>query len=188
MRTKLAGWPGSVSPAVLTLTRGISSTFVSMYLFTPTMPAVTRGSEIASATAKRPNRTRTNDRTGSTNRSWYRRDGRIPRRDRSADAHWCLEIRSRRRAGRRYPARVTPGAPLTAAAVLARIPASVDAAIVRAGTDFVVAADPDAVVVASGREALDVLDRLPPGWWAGFLTYELGQAVERVAPRPHAGD
>jgi para-aminobenzoate synthetase component I len=79
---------------------------------------------------------------------------------------------------------VTLGAPLTAAAVLARIPASVDAAIVRAGTDLVIAVEPDAVVVASGREAFDALDRLPPGWWAGFLTYELGRAVERVRPRP----
>jgi para-aminobenzoate synthetase component I len=83
---------------------------------------------------------------------------------------------------------VTPGAPLTAAAVLARIPASVDAAVVRAGRDVHVAAEPDAVVVASGHEAFDVLDRLAPGWWAGFLTYELGAAVERVARSPDAGD
>jgi para-aminobenzoate synthetase component I len=82
---------------------------------------------------------------------------------------------------------VTPGAPLTAAAVLARIPATVDAAIVRAGNDVVIAAEPDAVVVASGREAFDALDILPPGWWAGFLTYELGRAVERVTPR-HSAD
>jgi para-aminobenzoate synthetase component 1 len=78
---------------------------------------------------------------------------------------------------------VTPGAPLTAAAVLARIPTAVDAAIVRADTDLVIAADPDTVLVASGGQAFDVLDRLPPGWWAGFMTYELGRAVERVTPR-----
>jgi para-aminobenzoate synthetase component 1 len=83
---------------------------------------------------------------------------------------------------------VTPGAPLTAAAVLARIPAPVDAAVVRAGRDVCIAAEPDAVEVASGHQAFDVLDRLAPGWWAGFLTYELGAAVERVARSPHAGD
>jgi para-aminobenzoate synthetase component I len=84
---------------------------------------------------------------------------------------------------RRYPARVTPGAPLSAAAVLAHIPAAVDAAIVRAGTALVIAAEPDEVVAASGPRALDLLDRLPPGWWAGFMTYELGHAVERVTRR-----
>jgi para-aminobenzoate synthetase component I len=83
---------------------------------------------------------------------------------------------------------VTPGAPLTAAAVLARIPATVDAAVVRDGREVCIAAEPDAVEVASGRRAFDVLDRLTPGWWAGFLTYELGAAVERIAPSLHARD
>jgi para-aminobenzoate synthetase component 1 len=78
---------------------------------------------------------------------------------------------------------VTPGAPLTAAAVVARIPPSVDVAVVREGTNVVIAAEPDAVEVASGRDALAALERLPAGWWAGFLTYELGTAVERVRPR-----
>jgi para-aminobenzoate synthetase component I len=80
----------------------------------------------------------------------------------------------------RYPARVV------AAALLARIPAAVDAAVVRAGSRWVVAADPDVVRAASGPRALDVLDELPPGWWAGFLTYELGGAVEWVTPGAHA--
>jgi para-aminobenzoate synthetase component 1 len=83
---------------------------------------------------------------------------------------------------------VTPGAPLTAAAVVARIPAAVDAAVVHDGRDVVIAAEPDAVEVASGSEVFDVLDRLPAGWWAGFLTYELGTAVERVRPRPRSTD
>ncbi|HMF03288.1 MAG TPA: anthranilate synthase component I family protein [Acidimicrobiia bacterium] len=75
------------------------------------------------------------------------------------------------------------GAPVTtAAALLAALPATVDAAVVRDGPRAVVAAAPDAVVVASGAEALDCVDRLPAGWWAGFLAYELGGAVERVAP------
>jgi len=29
------------------------------------------------------------------------------------------------------------------------------------------------------------LDTLRPGWWAGFLGYDLGRAVERVTPRAH---
>jgi para-aminobenzoate synthetase component I len=86
---------------------------------------------------------------------------------------------------------VTPGAPLTAAAVLAHLPPTVDAVTVRSGSDLVIAAEPDAVEVAAGQHAFDVLDHLASGWWAGFLTYELGRAVERVAPRPRvvgAGD
>jgi para-aminobenzoate synthetase component I len=83
---------------------------------------------------------------------------------------------------------VTPGPPLTAASVLARIPATVDAAVVRDGTDVIVAADPDAVEVASGADVFDVLDRLPSGWWAGFLTYELGAAVECVERRLNGAD
>ena len=79
---------------------------------------------------------------------------------------------------------MTAGAPPSAAALLAALPATVDAAVVRDGSLFVVAAAPDAVRVQSGPDALEVLDRLPPGWWAGFLSYELGGAVERVTPRP----
>ncbi|HMF82508.1 MAG TPA: anthranilate synthase component I family protein [Acidimicrobiia bacterium] len=77
---------------------------------------------------------------------------------------------------------MTPGGAPTAAALLAALPESADAAVVRDQRYFVVAIEPDAVVVASGADALDGLDRLPPGWWAGFLAYELGGAVERVRP------
>jgi para-aminobenzoate synthetase component I len=77
---------------------------------------------------------------------------------------------------------VPSGASPSAAVVLAALPTSVDAAIVRDGRRFVVAAEPDAVVVAKGSDAFERLDRLPPGWWAGFLAYELGGAVERVSP------
>ena len=80
------------------------------------------------------------------------------------------------------------GASSSAAALLSALPATVDAAVVRDGPRFVIAAAPDAVRVASGQDALDVLDRLPPGWWAGFLTYELGGAVEQVSARPHPND
>ena len=80
-------------------------------------------------------------------------------------------------------AQMTAGASPSAAALLAALPATVDVAVMRDGPRFVVAAAPDAVRVASGPDALEELDRLPPGWWAGFLSYELGGAVERVEPR-----
>ncbi len=75
------------------------------------------------------------------------------------------------------------GASPSAADVLSALPPSVDAAVVRDGRRVVVAAEPDEVRVASGPAALDVLDRLGPGWWAGFLAYELGRSVERVSRR-----
>ncbi|HEV3135788.1 MAG TPA: anthranilate synthase component I family protein [Acidimicrobiia bacterium] len=81
-------------------------------------------------------------------------------------------------------AQMTAGAS-SAAALLSALPATVDAAVVRDGTRFVVAAAPDALRVASGADALTALDGLPPGWWAGFMTYELGHAIEHVSPRPH---
>jgi para-aminobenzoate synthetase component I len=56
-------------------------------------------------------------------------------------------------------------------------------AVVRRGGDWVVGVDPEAVVTASGADGLAVLDQLSPGWWAGFLSYELGRAVERVTRR-----
>src|SRR5213078_4856061 len=79
---------------------------------------------------------------------------------------------------------MTTGASSSAAALLSALPATVDAAVVRDGPHFVVAAAPDALRVASGPDAMDALDRLPSGWWAGFLSYELGGAIERVSPRP----
>ncbi|MGH7858848.1 MAG: anthranilate synthase component I family protein, partial [Candidatus Binatia bacterium] len=36
---------------------------------------------------------------------------------------------------------------------------------------------------AGGRAALDALDGIDEGWWAGFLSYDLGRAVERVPDR-----
>ena len=55
--------------------------------------------------------------------------------------------------------------------------------VVRSGRTTVVAAEPVEVVAAFGDDALDVLDRLTPGWWAGVLSYDLGRAIERVVPR-----
>jgi para-aminobenzoate synthetase component 1 len=85
-------------------------------------------------------------------------------------------------------AQMTAGASSSAAALLSALPATVDAAVVRDGTRFVVAAAPDALRVASGADALTALDDLPPGWWAGFMTYELGRLVEQVSPCPHRND
>ncbi len=70
------------------------------------------------------------------------------------------------------------------AAVVACLPPGTDAVAVRDGRRTVVAAMPSEVVSADGVAALAALDTLTPGWWAGFLTYDLGRAVERVTPRP----
>ena len=58
--------------------------------------------------------------------------------------------------------------------------------VVQAGAETVMAAGPVEVVIANGADALRALDRLEPGWWAGFLSYDLGRAVERVRPRSDA--
>jgi para-aminobenzoate synthetase component 1 len=78
------------------------------------------------------------------------------------------------------------------ARLLAHLPADVDAAAVRvggpAGEQAIVGAVPTEIVSASGTEAFSRLDALTPGWWAGFVSYDLGRAVERVAARTDAGD
>jgi para-aminobenzoate synthetase component 1 len=53
-------------------------------------------------------------------------------------------------------------------------------AVVRSPRGWVVAADPVEVVELSGPAAWAALDHLAPGFWAGFATFELGHAVERV--------
>ena len=81
-------------------------------------------------------------------------------------------------------------------AVLAALPRDADLAVVRrerpgargAGAgrrpgEWVVGIAPDARVEASGSDALGWLERLAGGWWAGWLTYDLGRAVERVERR-----
>jgi para-aminobenzoate synthetase component 1 len=60
--------------------------------------------------------------------------------------------------------------------------------VVRVGTGTVVAADPVEVVAADGNDALAALDTLTPGWWAGFLSFDLGRAVEHVDARLVAED
>jgi para-aminobenzoate synthetase component I len=69
-------------------------------------------------------------------------------------------------------------------AVLGALPGDADLAVVRRDPgQWVVGVAPDARVEASGADALDRLDRLDGGWWAGWLAYDLGRAVERVERR-----
>jgi len=71
-------------------------------------------------------------------------------------------------------------------AVLGALPRDADVAVVRREPgQWVIGATPDAWVEASGDDALDQLDRLADagGWWAGWLAYDLGRAVERVERR-----
>ncbi|HEV7862745.1 MAG TPA: anthranilate synthase component I family protein [Acidimicrobiia bacterium] len=72
-------------------------------------------------------------------------------------------------------------------AVLGALPRDADMAVVRregpGAGQWVVGIAPDAQVEASGADALDRLDRLGGGWWAGWLAYDLGRAVERVQRR-----
>jgi len=55
-------------------------------------------------------------------------------------------------------------------------------AVVRDGDDWWVAWEAEEVLEGSGPEALRSIDGLTPGWWAGFLGFALGHAVERVEP------
>ncbi|MGH8982710.1 MAG: anthranilate synthase component I family protein [Acidimicrobiia bacterium] len=73
------------------------------------------------------------------------------------------------------------------ARLLAHLPPDVDAAAVRSGRQAIVGAVPAEVVGASGADAFARLDTLEPGWWAGFASYDLGQAVERIAARTGGG-
>ncbi len=50
------------------------------------------------------------------------------------------------------------------------------------GAATVVAADPTEILVADGADALAALDQLDRGWWAGFLSFDLGRAIERITP------
>jgi len=68
--------------------------------------------------------------------------------------------------------------------VLAALPEALPAAVGLDGDTAVVACGAADVVAPDGPGAFARLDRLEPGWWAGFLSYDLGRSVERVVPRP----
>jgi para-aminobenzoate synthetase component 1 len=67
--------------------------------------------------------------------------------------------------------------------VLEGLPPDADLVVVRDGSRWLFGIHPDAVVTARGPASFSTLDRLRSGWWAGFLAYDLGRAVERVACR-----
>jgi para-aminobenzoate synthetase component 1 len=75
---------------------------------------------------------------------------------------------------------VDPG---TTAAPLAALGAADEPiAVLRANAGWLIAWEPEEVLEGRGRAALDAIDALTPGLWAGFLAFELGHAVEAVAP------
>jgi para-aminobenzoate synthetase component I len=76
---------------------------------------------------------------------------------------------------------VVPAADLVAVlAALAPRPVTV----VRDGASIIVGVEPDLVVVARGEDAFAALDRAErSGFWTGFLSYDLGRAVEHVTER-----
>ncbi|MGH8990041.1 MAG: anthranilate synthase component I family protein [Acidimicrobiia bacterium] len=67
--------------------------------------------------------------------------------------------------------------------VLDALPGGIDVAVVRDGDAWVVAVDPDDVMTVRGADAFPALDALGRGWWAGFVGYDLGRAVERIRPQ-----
>ena len=68
-------------------------------------------------------------------------------------------------------------------AVLAQLDRDLDVAVVRDGATTILGAGPSERLVADGATALAALDALRSGWWAGWLAYDLGRAVEPVVPR-----
>jgi para-aminobenzoate synthetase component 1 len=70
-----------------------------------------------------------------------------------------------------------------AAALLGQVPGDVGAVAIRSGDSTIVAVAPAETVTAHGREGLVALDTLRAGFWAGFVSFELGHALERVVAR-----
>jgi para-aminobenzoate synthetase component 1 len=69
---------------------------------------------------------------------------------------------------------------LDTGSLLARCPRDADLVVLRDGSALVVAVEPSDIRRADGPDALAALDGLQDGWWAGFLSYDLGRAIERV--------
>lgn len=76
---------------------------------------------------------------------------------------------------------VLPSAPVQS--VLASLPRDADVVVVRDGPAWVIGIEPSRIVAASREDAFGALDRLGGGWWAGFLSFDLGRTVERVTAR-----
>jgi para-aminobenzoate synthetase component 1 len=78
-------------------------------------------------------------------------------------------------------------ADVVAADLLARLPMDAGVTAFRRGAATMVGAAPDALLVASGHDARDALDRVGTvtgldagGTWVGWCAFELGHALERV--------
>lgn len=69
--------------------------------------------------------------------------------------------------------------------VLAALRAGVDMVVVRDGVRTIVAAAPSDAIIARGPGSFEAIDELVRrgGWWAGFLSYDLGRHVEAVPTR-----
>ena len=75
--------------------------------------------------------------------------------------------------------------PMSLGPVLAALPATLPAAVVRAGDRSVIAVGATDRVLRPTAEpgAFDALDRIDTGWWAGYASYDAGRGVERVSNR-----
>jgi para-aminobenzoate synthetase component I len=77
----------------------------------------------------------------------------------------------------RYPATMQVGP------ILAGLPNQIPAAVALDGRRAVIACGAEEIVAVDGPAAFHSLDRLGPGWWVGFVAYDLGRSIERVRPR-----
>ena len=66
---------------------------------------------------------------------------------------------------------------------LGALPTSLGATVVRDGSRTILAVDISDQIQSGPTGAFAALDAISHGWWAGFLSYDLGRAVEHVSPR-----
>jgi para-aminobenzoate synthetase component 1 len=99
----------------------------------------------------------------------------------------CRDFGAPADARRQYRDRVSRS-DRVAAALLEEVPRGTGAVAIRSGDATIVGVEPVETVIAQGTEGLAVLDTLREGFWAGFLSFELGHALERVVPRGAALD
>jgi para-aminobenzoate synthetase component 1 len=73
---------------------------------------------------------------------------------------------------------------ITVPALLGQLRLEAGVAVVRDGASTIVATEPAHVRVAHGADGFRALDEIERegGWWAGYLAYDLGRAVEYVVP------
>jgi anthranilate/para-aminobenzoate synthase component I len=72
----------------------------------------------------------------------------------------------------------------TVAALLEQLPLEAGVVVVHDGASTIVATAPAHVRIAHGADGFRALDEIEHegGWWAGYLAYDLGRAVELVVP------